>query len=203
MRDLPHWEQHQVCNFITFRTGDSLPASVYKPWLDRRDSWLHSHEINPRNPDWHSLLHLLEKEVQDEFHERFSRQLQQYLDAGHGECVLRRSALSKIVADSLLYFDGDRYVMGDFIVMPNHVHVLTQFNEGTSLKKQCYSWKKFTAGKINEALGLKGHFWQGESYDHIVRSLDQFRFYQAYIAENPVKGKLREGMYFHFKWGGS
>ncbi len=38
-------------------------------------------------------------------------------------------------------------------------------------------------------------FWQKESYDHIVRSQAQFDRYVRYIAENPVKAKLRENEY--------
>ena len=34
------------------------------------------------------------------------------------------AALAQIVADSLLHFNGDRYWMGDLVVMPNHVHLL-------------------------------------------------------------------------------
>ena len=62
------------------------------------------------------------------------------LDKRQGACVLRRPELSKIVADSLLYFDGIRYHMGDFVVMPNHVHLLVCLIGETDILKQCYSW---------------------------------------------------------------
>ena len=49
------------------------------------------------------------------------------LDTCQGECVLQRRDLVQIVHDSLLYFVSDRYRMGDFIVIPNHVHLLCAF----------------------------------------------------------------------------
>jgi hypothetical protein len=41
-------------------------------------------------------------------------------------------------------------------------------------------------------------FWQLEHFDHLVRSAEQFEHYRRYIAENPQKAKLTEGMYRHF-----
>ena len=38
--------------------------------------------------------------------------------------MLKDPANAKIVADALRHFDGERYEMASFVVMPNHVHVL-------------------------------------------------------------------------------
>ena len=116
------------------------------------------------------------------------------LDKGLGACVLRRPELSKIVADSLLYFNGDRYHIGDFVVMPNHVHLLVCLLGDTDLLKQCHSWKKFSAGKINKVIGKTGRFWQEKSFDHLVRSPEQFCAIQQYIRKNP--SHLQNGDYF-------
>ena len=198
-RHLPHWEQDAVTYFITFRTADSLPVAIYRDWLTRRDEWLRVHGLDPDDPDWHSDLHRLDPATRREFHSLFSARLQQYLDAGHGECLLKQPHLAQLVADALLFFDAQRYHLGDFVVMPNHVHLLVQLRGHAKLKAQCRSWKKFSAGQINSAVGRKGHFWQGESYDHIVRSQEQFEFYRQYIAENPGKARLREEEYLYWR----
>ena len=197
--NLPHWEQQGATYFITFRTADSLPRSLFEQWIEERNGWLKRHHIDPADRGWHSRLERLDPNLRTEFHKTFSRQFHRYLDAGHGECVLKRPQLAEVMAQSLLHFDGDRYRMGDFVVMPNHVHLLVRFIRGARLKEQCYSWKKYSAGQINRALGRRGHFWQGESYDHIVRDADEFQHYQEYIAENPRKAKLREGQYLHYR----
>lgn len=121
------------------------------------------------------------------------------LDAGHGECLLQRCAVRAIVENSLKYFDGQRYLLGDFVIMPNHVHLLVQFQGSTTLKQQTYGWKKFTAREINNLLGRRGHFWQGETYDHIVRSERAFLAFRKYIFENPKKAGLRTGEYSHYR----
>ena len=76
----------------------------------------------------------------------------QKLDECLGACVLKRPKLSQVVADSLLHFDGQQYVVSDFVVMPNHVHVLAQFREEGQAERRCRAWKHFTALRINDRL---------------------------------------------------
>jgi len=80
------------------------------------------------------------------------------LDAGAGACVLKRPELSRIVEDSLLHFDGNRYVLTDAVVMPNHMHLMAAFRDEGSLISQCTSWKRYTGRRIHEALGQRGEF---------------------------------------------
>jgi len=147
--------------------------------------WLLEHGIQPSATDWRARLDELSAELRREFHEMFSRQYMEALDKGMGACVLRRPELNGIVADSLRHFDGDRYHLGDFVVMPNHVHLIVCLLGATEIEAQCTSWKHFTARQINRMLGSRGRFWQEESFDHLIRSAEQFAAIQRYIAENP------------------
>src|SRR5205085_2067391 len=103
----------------------------------------------------------------------------------HGECVLRRAEFSEEVAKSLRHFDGDRYDLTDFVILPNHVHILAAFPDEAAMLAQCDSWKHFTATKLNRALGRKGRFWQQDGFDHLVRSVEQFAYLRGYFADNP------------------
>jgi putative transposase len=190
---LPHWYQPGVTYFVTFRTEDSIPTAVAKNWRRRRDDWLLRHGVNPAALKWQDALDVLPRAQRREFHDTFSREFLEHLDRGHGACVLRRPELAQIVANSLLHFDGDRYELSDFVVMPNHAHVLVGLLGETEIEAQCYSWKKFTATKINKILGRTGRFWQEESFDHLVRSADQFEAIKQYIAANPRKAQLKPG----------
>jgi REP element-mobilizing transposase RayT len=83
----------------------------------------------------------------------------------------------------------DRYQLHAFVVMPNHVHILV------TPKVPATKWlgplKGFTAHEANRILGLTGKpFWQNESYDHLVRSPEEFDRVQRYIENNPVKAGL-------------
>src|SRR5262249_62033808 len=94
-------------------------------------------------------------------------------------------------------FDGQRYCMGDFVVMPNHVHLLAVFPTAAAMKEQCDSWLHYTAFQINRVIGERGKFWQQEPFDHLVRSLEQYEYLRTYIADNPRKAKLHPGEYYY------
>lgn len=113
---------------------------------------------------------------------------------------MRQPEIAKIVADSLLYFDRDRYRMGDFIVMPNHVHLLVAFATPEQLIEQCDSWLHYTAFHINKRYGQKGRFWQQEPFDHLVRSPEQYDYLRDYIRDNPRKARLTAGEYLYRKY---
>jgi putative DNA methylase len=75
-----------------------------------------------------------------------------------------------------------------WVVMPNHVHLLiTPLVEPA---KVTHTLKRFTAKEANKVLGLTGPFWQGESYDRLVRDRAEFERIAAYIHMNPVRAGL-------------
>jgi len=196
-RRLPHWCQAGTVSFITWSTWDSMPARVLEEWLAGREAWLRRHGIDPSRADWETSLSALPDIVIREFKRQLSDRWSDHLDALHGACVLRRGELARMVADSLVHFDGERYVLTDYVVMPNHVHLLAAFPDEEAMLSQCESWKHFTARGINRTLGRKGRFWQPDAFDHLVRSVEEFEHYRSYIAENPIRARLRPGEFIH------
>jgi REP element-mobilizing transposase RayT len=197
-RRLPHWSQAGTVTFITWRTLDSIPPPVLRRWHADRDAWLRRHGIEPQSPDWRAQLQQLDQDVRGEFVRTFSERWHRHLDACHGACVLSQPALSQIVADSLHKFDGQRYELTDFIVMPNHVHLLAAFATEEGLLAQCESWKHYQSRELNRRLASSGRFWQQDGFDHLVRSVEQFEALRRYIAANPRKAHLRPGEYHHY-----
>jgi len=189
---LPHWDQEGATYFITWRTADSIPREKAEYWKRLREEWLHDHTINPADPDWRKKVEEMPEDLRCEFR-RFSRALDEEMDACHGECLLRGPDCAGIVAGALRHFDTDRYLLDSFVVMPNHVHVLVGGVVRERMRDQVTSWKKWTALQINRLLGLSGRVWQTESFDHLVRNEAAFVRFQRYITENPAKAKLREG----------
>ncbi|QIF00074.1 transposase [Roseimicrobium sp. ORNL1] len=191
--NLPHWQQERRTYFVTWRTDDSIPAELSRTWNRARDAWLHAKGITLEN------LFTLPPETQREYHERFTHVWHDHLDRGHGACHLAKPAVRTLVEQAIRHFDNDRYQLGDFVLMPNHVHLLVSLEPAQSITKQCFSWKRFSAGRINELLGRSGTFWQPESYDHIVRTPEALMTIQNYIANNPAKAGLGPGTFTHFR----
>lgn len=180
---LPHWEQPGRCYFITFRMADSIPAGLRVQWTEERDAWLATHP-KPHTP-----------EDTAEYQQRFTARIERWLDAGHGSCVLRRQDCRTIVVNGLRYFDGQRYHLHAWIVMPNHVHVLLSLEDGSLLSKVVSSWKSYTAKELNKAQGLQGTFWQEDYFDRMIRDADHFARCVRYIRRNPAKAGLSEDAY--------
>jgi putative transposase len=198
-RRLPHWEQAGATYFITWRTIDSIPEPTLRRWRVERAAWLRQRCIDPQGERWRELLQQLPRESRREYHERFTSRWMECLDECHGACVLKQPERSSLVAKCLLHFDGQRYVVSDFVVMPNHVHVLVQCGSEGELKRCCKSWKHYSAAAINAALGTKGRFWQVESFDHLVRSAEQFEYLRDYIARNGPAAGLASSEYRHYR----
>ncbi|MGI8431963.1 MAG: carbamoyl-phosphate synthase large subunit, partial [Chthoniobacterales bacterium] len=177
-RNLPHFEQPGATYFVTFRLGDSVPQSLLQEWREEQQNWLKHH---PEPWDW---------KTEREYDQRFVQAREEWLDRGHGSCLLRERQAAQIVADALRHFHGDRYVLDDFVVMPNHVHLLVQPLPGNNFAEILHSWKSFTAHTLNRSLGRSGEVWMAESYDHIVRDGEELVALRRYIAANPEKGGL-------------
>jgi len=113
---------------------------------------------------------------------------------------------SRIAADTLRHFDGERYELASFVVMPNHVHVLFRPLGKHVLAGIVKSWKGFSAREINKRIGKTGALWQDEYWDRLIRSEQHFFKVAEYIRENPLKAKLKESGFsnpnppLHYEW---
>ena len=92
--------------------------------------------------------------------------------------------------NALRFFDGDRYRLGEFVIMPNHVHVLIELLSQHSLGSIVSSWKRFSARAANQVIGRSGPFWQDDYWDTYIRDERHFESTVGYIENNPVKAGL-------------
>jgi hypothetical protein len=188
-RSLPHWRQDGTTYFVTFRLGDSIPADVTRQWNDERCRWLTARipRLDPRKQDLSAAIARLSSDDQIQYHKHFNRKLQDYLDRGIGDCHLNNVNCLLVVRNQLLSDDGNSYHIGDFVIMPNHAHLIVVPASGKNLEDILKRLKGASSRTCNLQLGKSGTFWQPESYDHIVRSLEQLLAYRDYIATNPQK----------------
>jgi len=175
-RNLPHWHRERCIQFVTFHLADSLPASVRRELQTLKDLFVHE------NPETWS------DETTKHFNSLFPTRINDYLDAGHGSCVLRHKECAAIMANAIEYFDHDRYIIHKYVVMPNHVHVLVELLGNSNLSDICKSWKNFSALQINRFLGRSGQFWHHESWDRMIRNERHYCNVVAYIDKNIQQG---------------
>jgi len=110
-----------------------------------------------------------------------------------GPFYLRQSVIAKLMVSALQQGQTHfhRYQLHAFGVMPNHVHMLVTPHVVST--RWLGPLKGFTAREANQILGIESRpFWQDESYDHLVRSSDEFAQIRRYIEGNPVKAGLAQ-----------
>ncbi|MCL5671668.1 MAG: transposase, partial [Acidobacteria bacterium] len=180
---LPHWERQGATYFVTFRLADSLPQATLESIEFERKDIVKTAEQQGRE---------LAGSEQDRLDQLFSERVEQYLDAGAGSCFLAKAEIAEVVAGALQHFDGERYRLLAWCIMPNHVHVVFEPSPGNALADILHSWKSFTAKSANEILGRTGHFWQREYYDHLVRDSQDLGGVTRYVAQNPAKAGLKD-----------
>ena len=173
---LPHWIARGAIYAVNFRLADALPQHVLDAWRRERDAIVENAKQQDRP------LTRSELESLDRLH---SERVESFLDAGHGQCWLRDERVAAIVVDALRHFDGERYRLLAWCVMPNHVHAVVQPLHGHELSSIMHSWKRHAARQANRLLGREGAFWQPESYDHLIRDAADLRHSVEYAWSNP------------------
>jgi REP element-mobilizing transposase RayT len=128
---------------------------------------------------------------EEEIARDFRRKIERYLDRGAGECHLRRPEIADLVAGALRHFHETRYVLYEWVVMPNHAHAIVWPMPSHLLGDILKSWKQFSSRRAKKIVGLgEEPFWQPESYDHWIRNDDEKARIARYIRNNPVTAGL-------------
>jgi REP element-mobilizing transposase RayT len=182
---LPHWEMETGVYFVTFRLGDSLPPAVLAKMAERKRRFEEARNSGRK---------LLPHEVKA-FAQLSARKIEEYLDAGLGACYLRDPRVAQLVADALRFWEGKRYRLRAWCIMPNHVHVVFRVLPGEELARVLRSWKSYTAHMANRILGRAGTFWQREYYDRLIRNAKELERAVEYVRSNPLRAGLKD-----WKW---
>ena len=100
-----------------------------------------------------------------------------------------------IVLGHCLHDHGTKLVMHGAVVMPDHVHLLftplqDELGNTFGLAEILHAIKGASAHGVNRAFGTRGHVWQDESFDHLLRSDESAVSKVDYICENPVRKGL-------------
>jgi REP element-mobilizing transposase RayT len=95
-----------------------------------------------------------------------------------------------MVEDALRFFDGTRYRLHAWVIMPNHVHAVITPLADISVSRIVSSWKSFTALRANALLKRRGAFWQEDYFDRFIRDERHFAAAIHYVEQNPVVASL-------------
>ena len=104
--------------------------------------------------------------------------------------LFSREVWAKLLIDTLNHYRGSAYLLHEFVVMPDHIHVL--LTPKTSLEKAVQFIKGGFSYRAKKELGSNLEVWQRGFSDHRIRDASDYQLHQIYIRQNPVRKHLCE-----------
>jgi putative transposase len=87
---------------------------------------------------------------------------------------------------------ANKFIVYDFVVMPDHVHVLMTLDGTMSIEKAMQLIKGGYSYRVKKELGYLGDVWQRGYSEVRVDDRASFLAHQDYIYQNPVKAGLTD-----------
>jgi putative transposase len=90
------------------------------------------------------------------------------------------------------YRNRGRFLVHEFVLMPDHFHLLLTAAHDVSLEKSVQLLKGGFSFRAKHELGSNAEIWQAGFTEHRVRCAEDFGRHQTYIRDNPVRAGLAD-----------
>jgi putative transposase len=108
-----------------------------------------------------------------------------------GRSLFQTERMAQLLIDVLrTYVRAGEFVVHDFVVMPNHMHVLMTIPGSISLEKAAQLMKGGFSYRAHKELGFASEIWQRGFSDVRIADAEEFKRHCEYIDQNPVKAGL-------------
>lgn len=110
-----------------------------------------------------------------------------------GRSVFRVTENADILVEAIFHYrDAGAYLLHEFVIMPDHLHLLLTPGRETSLEKAVQLIKGGSSHRIHKVRGQKIEIWQVGFHDWTMRDAVDWQTKVTYIRMNPVKARLVE-----------
>jgi putative transposase len=104
--------------------------------------------------------------------------------------LFRNERWARLLIDTLYHYRGSAYLLHEFVIMPDHFHIL--LTPKTSLEKAVQFIKGGFSYRAKKELGSNMEIWQKGFSDHRIRDAGDYLRHVDYIRQNPVRKSLCE-----------
>jgi putative transposase len=104
--------------------------------------------------------------------------------------LFRNERWAQLLVDTLYHYRDSAYLLHEFVVMPDHIHVL--ITPTTSLEKAVQFIKGGFSYRTKKELSSKMEIWQKGFQDERIRDAADYDVHANYIRQNPVRKCLCE-----------
>jgi len=182
---LPHWTADGATYSVTFRLADALPLHARQQLKRIRDETTRTIAGNPSMRERIDIARIMHRRFDD------------LLNAGNGSCIFNDPTLADLMLQTMSHFDGVRFSLLAWAVMPNHVHAVIRPFRDCSLPSIIHGWKSFSSHMIGRRTGNGGRVWQSEYFDHLIRGPEELHQSIEYVVSNPIVAGL-----VNWRWAG-
>jgi putative transposase len=103
--------------------------------------------------------------------------------------LFQSEAMARLFVDALLHYRSRQmYLLHEFVMMPDHFHLLV--SPRITLERAIQCIKGGFSYRAKRELGFSGEVWEHSFYDHRVRDMQEYQRIRQYIHQNPVKRGL-------------
>jgi putative transposase len=111
--------------------------------------------------------------------------------AWQNEPIFQVQETAKVVVSKILECrDRGSYLLHEFVLMPNHLHLILTPTENVSLEKAVQLIKGGSSHEIHRVRGNKMQIWQSGFHESRVVGWEDLKRKADYIRFNPVAAKL-------------
>jgi putative transposase len=108
-----------------------------------------------------------------------------------GRALLQSERNATLFIDVLRsYVTARKFRVHDFVVMPNHVHLLITVDDEMAIEKAVQLIKGGFSYRLKKEFGYVGEVWPRGFSDVRIEDRESFLQHREYIAQNPVKSGL-------------
>ena len=100
--------------------------------------------------------------------------------------------LAKLFLETLYHYRSDfKYLLHEFVLMPNHFHLLIT-PSGITLERAMQLIKGGFSHRVGKEISPNMEIWQRGFTDHRIRDARDYAKHRRYILQNPVEARLSE-----------
>jgi len=105
--------------------------------------------------------------------------------------LFQSARMARLLIEVMLHYRREKkYLLHEFVVMPDHFHLL--LTPTLTLERAMQLIKGGFSYRAGKELGFGGEIWENSFYDHRIRDLAEYERCRHYIHQNPVKRRLSE-----------
>jgi len=107
------------------------------------------------------------------------------------QLLFQSERMARLFIDVLFHYQSqNKYLLHEFVVMPNHFHLLITPVPSVPLERAIQFIKGGFSYRAKRELGFTGEIWQNSFYDHRIRDHQEYLRCRHYIHMNPVRKGL-------------